>query len=100
MPFEYPYDRRKYDHLSLDEKIDLALEILASITQAFPDGPLKHREAHEAWIEAKKEEAQFWKALKLEIAKKGVWVLLTVLVGLVWAGFPVLKNLLVTKLGG
>lgn len=46
------YDRRKYDGLTLEEKVDEALSILESLTEAFPDGPIKHREAHEAMTAA------------------------------------------------
>ncbi len=98
-PFLTMYDRRKYDHLTLEEKVDTALEILDSIAYAFPDGPSKHREAHEAMIEAKKAETRFYDALRLELAKKGVWFLLAIFLGLMWAGFPVIKNLINTKLG-
>lgn len=83
------YDRRKYDHLSLEEKVDEALAILDSLSDAFPDGPTKHREAHESWILAKKAETEFWQELKLDVAKKGVWSLLVVLLGLLAVGLSV-----------
>ena len=83
------YDRRKYDHLNLEEKIDMALGLLETISDAFPDGPLKHREAHESWIAAKHAETKFWQELKLDIAKKGVWGLLVVVCGLLFVGISV-----------
>jgi hypothetical protein len=86
------YDRRKYDHLSMEQKIDTALELLEEMSIAFPDGPAKHREAHEAWIEAKHAEAKFWNELKLDVAKKGVWGLLIIVLGLTLLG-------LATKVG-
>lgn len=45
-----------------------------------------HRKYHEAMIEAAKAQTEFWRELKLDIAKKGIWGLLIVLVGLVMAG--------------
>lgn len=80
------YDRRRYDGLTLEEKVDEALSILESLSDAFPDGPLKHREAHEAMIAASHAEAVFWQELKLDIVKKGTWGILVILLGLVLAG--------------
>lgn len=82
-------NRRKHDHLTLEEKVSLALEMLDEIMQAFPEGPQKHREVHEAWLEAKKAETEFWKELKLDIAKKGAWGLLILILGLILIGFKV-----------
>lgn len=45
---------------------------LAAVEGAFPDGPEKHREYHQAKINAAKEEAEFWKTAKLELTKVGV----------------------------
>lgn len=80
------YDRRKYDGLSLEEKIDVTLAILDDFLNAFPDGPANHRAAHEAWINAKHAEAEFWMELKLDIAKKGVWGILAIILGLIAVG--------------
>lgn len=80
------YDRRKYDGLSIDQKVDVALELLDAIADAFPEGPVKHRESHEAWLEAKRAETKFWVELKLDIAKKGVWSLLVLVLGLLAVG--------------
>lgn len=81
------YDRRKYDGLTVEEKLDVALELLDDLSSAFPDGPSNHRAAHEAWLKAKNAEAEFWLQLKLDIAKKGVWGIITVMVGLLVIGF-------------
>jgi len=45
-----------------------------------------HRKYHEAMIKSAEAQAEFWKELRLDIAKKGVWGLLIILVGLVMAG--------------
>ena len=86
------YDKRKYDGLSLDEKVDEALSILETIAYAFPDGPEAHRTAHQAMIKASAAQERFWDELKLDIAKKGLWGVLIIVVGLVMVGA-------VTKLG-
>lgn len=80
------HGQRKYDGLTLDEKVDEALAILATIAYAFPDGPEAHRHAHEAMIKASAAQERFWNELKLDIAKKGLWGLLVVVVGLVLVG--------------
>ncbi len=80
------YDRRRYDGLSVEEKLDVALELLDQILYAFPEGPVPHRQAHQAWIEAKQAEVKFWQELKLDVAKKGAWGLLILVLGLLAAG--------------
>lgn len=82
-------NRRKYDGISQEEKLTIILTTLDDILAAFPDGPEKHREAHESWIAAKKAETEFWKDLKLEIAKKGIWGLIVLITGLVLIGLSV-----------
>lgn len=59
---------------------------MLELERAFPDGPENHRLAHEAWIAAKKAEAEFWKELKLEIAKKGTLGFLYLVGGLILVG--------------
>lgn len=83
------YDRRKYDGMTTDQKLDIALELLGEIMEAFPEGPIKHREVHETWILAKRAEVEFWRELKLDIAKKGVWGLLVLITGLLITGLSI-----------
>ena len=83
------YDRRRYDGLTLEEKVDEALSILESLTDAFPDGPIKHRESHEAMIAASQAQEVFWAELKLDVAKKGTWGVLVIILGLILAGICV-----------
>lgn len=54
---------------------------------AFPDGPESHRVAHEQMIAAAKAEESFWRELKLDLAKKGLWGIVTILCGMVVLGF-------------
>ena len=75
-----------------EEKLNRILDELQDIQAAFPQGPVKHREAHEAWMASKKAEEEFWRELKLDIAKKGIWGLLVIITGLILVGFA-------TKLG-
>lgn len=61
------------------------LDRVKEIEMAFPDGPLKHREAHEAWMEAKKSEKEFYDNMKKAIMEKGIagfFVLVFAVIGL------------------
>lgn len=80
------HNRRKYDGLSVEQKVDEALSLLEAIMEAFPEGPAKHREVHEVWMQAKREEVAFWREMKLDIAKKGAWGLLIMILGLIAVG--------------
>lgn len=88
-------ERRRYD---IENKLDEILSELKKIQSAFPrneDGETDfsgHREAHEEMIKAAKAQADFWNELKLDVAKKGVWGMVIILVGLVMTG-------LATKIG-
>jgi hypothetical protein len=68
------------------------MDELRNISSAFAkntDGSVDfegHRRYHEAMIKAASAQEQFWQDLKLEIAKKGVWGLLTIIVGLTLVG--------------
>ena len=84
-----PNDKRKYAGFTLEEKVDEALSILATITHAFPDGPEAHRNAHIAMIKAAAAQERFWDELKLDLAKKGIIAILVVLAGFVVAGVAV-----------
>ena len=56
------------------------------IMNAFPDGIQNHRNAHQAMIDAAKAQENFWNELKLDLTKKGIWGIITVLVGLAMVG--------------
>ena len=81
------------EEMTIERKLDLILDHLTRIEGAFArndDGTVDidgHRRYHEAMIEAAKEQAQFWRELKLDIAKKGAWGLLIIVLGLVVVGF-------------
>lgn len=84
-----PNNKRKYDGFTLEEKVDEALSILATITNAFPDGPEAHRAAHVAMIKAAAAEEKFWNDLKTDAAKKGIFAIVHILIGLVVLGLAV-----------
>ena len=80
------------EEITIERKLDLILDHLTRLEGAFArndDGSVDidgHRRYHEAMIDAAKEQAQFWRELKLDIAKKGAWGVLVIVVGLVVVG--------------
>ena len=79
-------NQRKYDTMSVDEKLTLLLETVDALAYAFPDGPAKHREAHESWIKAKSAEEKFWSDLQLKLATEGIIGIVVILTGLIMLG--------------
>lgn len=82
----------KSDNEHIDRRFDEVMAELKKIHGAFPvneDGETDfegHKRFHEAKIKAAVAEERFWSELKLEIAKKGIWSLLTIVAGLVVVG--------------
>lgn len=56
------------------------------IMKAFPEGIEMHAKGHQAQIDAAKEQIEFYRALKVELAKKSVWGILQILIFLCAAG--------------
>lgn len=80
------------DSSHIDKRFDEVLEELKKIHGAFAineEGRTDfegHRRFHEEKVRAAKAEAEFWKELKMEIAKKGIWSLLVIICGLIVVG--------------
>lgn len=80
------------DNAHIDRRFDEVMQELKKIGTAFitnDDGSTDfegHRRFHEEKLRAAKAEAEFWRDLKLEIAKKGVWSLLVIICGLIVVG--------------
>lgn len=76
----------------IEDRLDEILAEIKKIHGGFPrdeDGETDfagHREAHESMIKAAKAQEAFWNELKLDVAKKGVWGMLIIVIGLVMAG--------------
>ena len=78
---EAAFERKLLEHEQREfRRIQALIDELKE--EAFPDGPVKHGEYHQAKINSAKEEAEYWKAAKMELTKGGVatvlWVLKTV----------------------
>lgn len=82
----------KSDNAHIDKRFDELLKEIRALNSAFaktPDGEVDfdgHRRYHESMIAAATAQEQFWRDLKLEVAKKGVWSLLVVVCGLIVVG--------------
>lgn len=76
----------------LEKKLDEILDELKALNAAFPkteDGHIDsegHRRYHEHLIEAAHAQTLFWNQMQLDVAKKGIWGLLTILIGLALIG--------------
>jgi len=76
----------------IDDRLDEILSEVRKIHNAFPrtdggDADFEgHRRYHEAMIRAANAQEKFWNELKLDVAKKGAWGLLVIVVGLAVLG--------------
>ena len=76
----------------IESRLDEILSEIKKIHGGFPRNDMGetdfsgHREAHEEMIKAARAQAEFWNELKLDVAKKGIWGILIVVVGLIVAG--------------
>ena len=84
--------RETPEEIGIEHKLDLILLEFKKLEGAFArneDGSVDfdgHRRYHEAMIKAAEEQAAFWRELKIDIAKKGLWGLLVIVCGLFVAG--------------
>lgn len=82
----------KSDNAHIDRRFDEILAELRKLNGAFPrseDGSVDfegHKRYHEEMIQAARAQTEFWRELRLDIAKKGVWGLLIIVCGLVLVG--------------
>lgn len=82
----------KADNAHLDARFDEIMAELRQMNGAFaknPDGTVDydgHRRYHEQMIAAAEAQTEFWRELRLDIAKKGIWGLLIIVVGLIMVG--------------
>lgn len=75
---------------SIDEKLDRFSsdfnKQLSDFAKAFPNGVEQHREAHQAMIDAKKAEAEFYIDLKQMLIKRGILAAIVLIGGFMWVG--------------
>lgn len=94
----------KSDNTHIDKRFDEILAEFKKLEGAFAkdtDGEVDfdgHRRYHEDMIRAANAQEQFWRELRLEIAKKGLWTLLIIICGLIFAGLSI--KLGFSKVGG
>ncbi len=96
---EVAFDQKLHDHeLRMQQRLDQLLKDFE--IDAFPDGTQSHRAAHQAMIDAAKQEAEFWRSLKVEMAKKSIWGILQILSILLIAGIAAKFGLGALMAGG
>jgi hypothetical protein len=66
------FDRRKYDGLTEEQKLDKVLEKLDQLESAFPFGIEHHKNTHEQMQQTEKAERDFIRDLKLTLAKNSI----------------------------
>jgi hypothetical protein len=77
----------KSNNAHIDKRFDEIMAELRKINGAFPrdiDGEVDHeghRKYHESLIRSAEAQEQFWKELRLDVAKKGTWALMVILLG-------------------
>ena len=82
----------KQDNEHLDRRFDELLLEVRKLNSAFaktPDGQVDfdgHRRYHEQMIAAATAQEQFWRELRIDVAKKGIWSLLVIICGLIVVG--------------
>jgi len=82
---ELAFERQLRDHEER-EAARMSSLLNALKVEAFPDGAEAHKAAHQAMINAAKDQADFWKGLKQEVAKRSLGGILHVLIVLMFAG--------------
>jgi hypothetical protein len=86
------------EHQRIADRLDEILDEIKKINSAFPHDEeggadhIGHRRYHEKLMKAADAEEKFWRELKLDLTKKGLWGLLVIVCGLILVG-------LTTKLG-
>lgn len=82
--------RNSIEHF--DDRLDDVMKAIKDIHSAFPQNPdgttdfSGHRRYHEELIESAQAQTEFWRELRLDLAKKGTWVVLVAVIGMIAAG--------------
>ena len=85
----------KSNNAHIDKRFDEIMAELRKINGAFPrdiDGEVDHeghRKYHESLIRAAEAQEQFWRDIRMDVAKKGVWAAIIILLGLLVVGIQI-----------
>jgi hypothetical protein len=85
----------KSDNAHIDKRFDEIMTELRKINGAFPrddDGEVDHeghRKYHESLIRAAEAQEQFWRDIRMDVAKKGIWAGIIILLGLLVVGLQI-----------
>ena len=92
---EQEMDLAKSDNAHIDKRFDEIMVELRKINSAFPrdvDGEVDHeghRKYHESLIRAVEAQEQFWRDIRMDVAKKGVWAAIIIVLGLLVVGLQI-----------
>lgn len=82
-----PVTLEEFNSLDAAQKTAALFEHVHHLYEAFPEkDPEAHCDYHSAKIRAAQAEERFWNELKLDLAKKGAWGLLIIVLGLLVVG--------------
>ena len=71
---------REYDEACEDCEVHKEMvDRVEALEAAFPDGPEKHRDAHQHMIDSAEAEKAFWQAIKIEFAKRAIFGIIAVI---------------------
>lgn len=82
----------KSDNAHIDKRFDEIMAELRKINGAFPrdeSGEVDHeghRKYHESLIRAAEAQEQFWRDIRMDVARKGIWAGIIIVLGLIVIG--------------
>jgi hypothetical protein len=85
----------KSDNAHIDKRFDEIMTELRKINGAFPrddDGEVDHdghRKYHESLIRSAEAQEQFWRDIRMDVAKKGIWAGIIIVLGLLVIGLQI-----------
>jgi len=82
---EDAFERKLMDHETREREF-IEKRFSSFAEEAFPDGTITHRLAHQVMIDAARAQTEFWQTLKTEIITKSIWGILRILLILLVAG--------------
>jgi hypothetical protein len=85
----------------IDEMIEAQKEFLGAFAKDLDNSPdlIGHRAYHEEVIAAVKAQTAFWRDLRYDLTKKGIWGIILVVLGLAVTGLVYKLMLLASKMG-
>lgn len=96
----------KSDSTHIDRRFDEIMAELRKINGAFPrdaEGAVDHeghRKYHESLIRSAEAQERFWRDIRVDVAKKGIWSVIIIVLGLLVIGLQIKLGLISGGNGG